>query len=216
MSFIQNLELSWTDWKTLQAGIRHTDTVFYLQNDLQYVPFLVQSDNSSNDPEYIFYVNVNRDPSSVKGPYAALASGVKASITIQDIKYTANDYGTSGNSITITYVNDAVAIGQEYVTVLGTAITVHIVSGASTAQQVLSAVEAWSAYNGLINKSQASAELVSAVITGSTGNPQTTQGPTSLAGGTAAVTVLSDWETNFKGTATLVGSFMDAVAEDIA
>lgn len=216
MSFIQNVELSWTDWKTLQAGVRSTDTVYYLQNDLQYVPFIVQADNSQNDPEYIYYTNVNRDPSSVSGPYAALSSGAKASKVIQDITYAANAYGTGGNSITIQYTNDASAVGEEYVTVSGNAIVVHIVSGSSTAQQVLSAVVNWSAYNGLINHSQVAAQLISAIVTGSNGTAQTTQGPTALTGGVNTVTVLSDWETNYKSTATLASSFMNAVAEEIA
>lgn len=218
MSYIQNLELSWADWKTLQAGVRSASTVYYLQNDLQYVPFIVQADNSQNDPEYIFYTNVNRDPSSVAGPYANLASGVKASRHLQDITYTAKAYGTGGNSITIAYVSDAVSVGKEYVTVVGNVITVHIVTGQSTAQQVQAAVNSWNAYTGLSSYgSSASSYLVSAVIdAGREGIAQVTVGATALLGGTAAVTVLADWENNFKSTATQIASFMDAVAQEIA
>lgn len=215
MSFIQNVELSWTDWKTLQAGVRSANTVYYLQNDLQYVPFIVQADNSSNDPEYIFYTGVNRDPSA-SGPHAALSAGAYATVVIQDITYTANLIGTAGNSITVQYVSDATAAGQEFVTVASTAITVHIVTGVSTAQQVLTAVVNWNAYNGLINRSQAAAELVSAIVSGANGHPQVTQAVTPLAGGIASLTVLADWQTNFQSSATLVGCFMDAVAQEIA
>jgi hypothetical protein len=51
--------------------------------------------------------------------------GLLASVVIQDITYTAVTGGISGNSITVTYVEDAVA-GSETVDVVGTDITVHI------------------------------------------------------------------------------------------
>lgn len=208
MAFIQNIELSYGVWKTLETSPAYSgDTVYYLKTDLQYNPFFVDSLNY-----FVFYTNINRDPSAS----SQLLSGAQAHVTIQDITYTANAVGTAGNSITVTYVNDAPAVGQESVTVVGNAITVHIVSGVSTAQQVVTAVTAWSAYNGLINKSQASAELLSAVVSGSTGKGQTTQGPTSLASGAAPVTVLSDFTSTYLGTATLVGSFMDGFADDLA
>lgn len=220
MSYIQNAELDWTNWKTLQASAAFgSSTVFYLQNDLQYVPFWVQTNGSPDLAEFVYYVNVNRDPSSVSGPYAALSSGVKASRDVESsITYTANSYGTGGNSITITYANDAVSVGKEFATVSGTAITVHIVSGSSTAQQVQAAVNGWNAYTGLSQyNSAASAELVSAVIdTGKEGTKQTTTGPLALTGGTAAVTVLADWTANFLGSATKVGSFMDGVAQQVS
>lgn len=215
MSFIQNVEISWQDFKTLKAGSLSTNTVYYLKNDLQYVPFLVYSVGTPGSPESVYYVNVNRDPSS-SGPNAVLSSGAKAHVTIQDITYTANLFGTSGNSISVQYTNDAVTTGQEYVTVSGNAITVHIVSGQSTAQQVLSAVVGWSAYNGLINRSQAAAELLGAVVSGNSGTPQTTQGPTSLASGAAVLTVLADWTNNYLSGATLISSFANAIAEELA
>jgi hypothetical protein len=215
MSFIQNVEVDWTNFKVLKAGHLSTNIIYYLLTDLQYVAFMVYSVGTPGSPESVYFVNINRDPSS-SGPYAALSSGVKAHVTIQDITYTANLYGTAGNSITVQYTNDATSVGQEYVTVSGTAITVHIVSGSSTAQQVLTAVAGWNAYNGQINKSQASAELLSAVISGASGNAQTTQGPTSLASGTAATTVLADWTANYLGSATLATSFANAIADELA
>jgi hypothetical protein len=213
MSYLQEIELDWTTFKATHTTLSSA-TLYYLQNDLQYVPFIVEEGTSPIVAQSIYYVNVNRDPSSVRGPYAALASGTKASVIIQDITYTANAYGSSG--ITITYINDATAAGKEYVTVAGDAITVHIVSGHSTAQQVVTAVMGWNAYSGLSQyNSAASAVLVSAVVTGNSGNSQIAVASTPLAGGVAAVTVLSDWETNYKSSATKVASFSIGVALEL-
>jgi len=217
MAYLQSIEIDWNTFKTLKAGSGLHATLYYLQNDLQYVPFIIAPNaDTIPDGESIYFANVNRDPSSVSGPYAALTSGAKDSLHLQDITYTANAYGTSG--ITVAYVSDATVVGQEYVTVVGTAITVHIVSGQSTAQQVQAAVNGWNAYTGLSQyNSAASSYLVSAVIdAGKEGNAQTTVGATALAGGAAAVTVLSDWETNYKSSATLVASFAIGIALSVA
>jgi hypothetical protein len=215
MAYLQEYEIDWNTFKSVHAAMPSA-TLYYLQNDLQYVPFVIAEGTSPIVGQALYYVNVNRDPSSVSGPYAALASGAKASAIIQDITYTANAYGTGGNSITVQYTNDATAVGKEFVTIAGNAITVHIVSGKSTAQQVVTAVVGWSAYSGLSKyNSAASTALVSAVVTGSSGNPQTTQGPTSLTGGVAPVTVLSDWTNNYLSGATKVASFSNGVALEI-
>lgn len=66
-------------------------------------------------------------------------SGAKATVTIQNVVYTAVDVGTAGNSITIAYTDGATA-GAEVVTVTDTAISVQIESGVSTATQILTAV----------------------------------------------------------------------------
>lgn len=213
MSYLQEIEIDWNTFKATHTTLSSA-TLYYLQNDLQYVPFVVEEGTSPIVAQSIYYVNVNRDPSSVSGPYAALAAGAQASVVIQDITYKANAYGVS--SITITYANDATAVGKEYVTVVGNAITVHIVSGSSTAQQVVTAVVGWNAYSGLSQyNSAASSALVSAVVTGNSGNPQIAVASTPLTGGVAVVTVLSDWETNYKGSATQVASFSIGVAKEL-
>lgn len=66
---------------------------------------------------------------------------VEATKKIQDILYTAKTAGTTGNSITITYVDDGTA-GAETVSVVGSAITVHMEDGASTAQDIADAIAA--------------------------------------------------------------------------
>lgn len=214
MAYLQEVELDWNTFKvvhtTLSAG-----TVYYLKNDLQYVPFIVEQGTSPIVAQSIYFTEIGRDPKAVSGPYAVLTSGVKASAHIQSIVYTAPGYGAS--SVTIAYVSDAPALGQESVTVLGNAITVHIVSGSSSAQQVYAAITAWNAYTGNSQyNSSASAYLVSAVIdAGKEGIAQVTVGPTALTGGTAAVTAISDWETNFMGSATQVASFSNGVGLEL-
>lgn len=213
MAYLQEIELDWTTFKVVKATLSAA-TVYYLQNDLQWVPFIVEEGTSPIQAQSIYYTNINRDPKSLSGPYAALASGAKASAVIQDITYTATAYGSS--SVTVQYTNDATAQGKEYVTVAGNAITVHIVSGVSTAFQVQTAVANWNAYSGLATyQSAAAAALVSAIVTGNPGNPQTTQGPTSLTGGAAAVTVAYDWQTNYQGTAVLTTSFSNGVGLEL-
>jgi hypothetical protein len=200
-----NIELDYPSWLEVRTDL--ATTTYYIAYGYEYIPFVIDTTN-----KIVYSTGVQRyAPASSN----VLLSGTQASATIQDIFYQANAYGTSGNSITVQYVNDAMAVGQEYVTVLGTAITVHIVSGKSTAQQVVTAVVGWSAYNGLINNSQASAELVSAIVSGNPGNSQTTQGPTSLTGGIAVVTTLSDFEANVKGTATQVASIDQGIAASV-
>ena len=214
MAYLQEIELDWNTFKVVHTTLSAA-TVYYLKNDLQYVPFIVEEGTSPIQAQSIYYTNINRDPKSVSGPYAALTSGVLASAHIQNIVYTATAYGSS--SVTIAYVSDAPALGKESVTVLGNAITVHIVSGSSTAQQVYAAIAGWNAYTGNSQyNSAASAYLVSAVIdAGKEGVAQVTVGPTALTGGTAAVTVISDWETTYMGSATLTTSFSNGVGLEL-
>lgn len=105
-------------------------------------------------------------------------AAVKAHKTIQDLTFTADTAGTAGNSITITYANDGTA-GSETVGVVGSAITVHMQSGVSTATQIKTAVDA----------SVAAAALVDTSITGTGSTAQTAVSATSLFGGAAANSV---------------------------
>jgi hypothetical protein len=214
MAYLQEIEMDWNTFKVVHTTLSSA-TLYYLKNDLQYVPFIVEEGTSPIQAQSIYFCGINRDPKSISGPYAALTSGTLASATIQGIVYTATSYGAS--SVTIQYTNTAPGEGQESVTVLGNAITVHIVSGVSKAQQVYAAIAAWNAYNGNSQfNSQAAAYLVSAVITpGQEGVAQTTQGPTALTGGTAAVTAYTDWTTNFMSGATLVSSFSIGVGLEL-
>jgi hypothetical protein len=213
MAYLQDVEVDWNTFKVIHTTLA-TSTLYYLQNDLQYVPFVIQESTSPMVGQAIYYCGVNRDPKAASGPYAALTSGTLASATIQGIVYTATSYGAS--SVTVQYAVDAPAVGQESVTVAGNAITVHIHAG-TIAQQVLAAVSAWNAYNGNATfNSQAAAYLVSAVIQpGKEGQAQIVQSSTPLTGGTAAVTTLSDWTTNYMGSATLVASFSVGVGLEL-
>jgi hypothetical protein len=104
-------------------------------------------------------------------------TGVPATLVVQDLTYTAKATGTGGNSISITYAAGGIA-GQETVAVSGSAITVTLASGSSTAQQVLNA----------INSSQAALNLITAYLSGTGTNAQTSASVTSLSGGSASGT----------------------------
>lgn len=98
---------------------------------------------------------------------------VDARLVVQDLTYTSALFGVAGNSTTIAYTTGGTA-GAEVVTVVGSAISVKIQSGVSTATQVRAAV----------NLSAPALLLVSCAITGTAGTAQTAPtGPTPLAGG---------------------------------
>ncbi len=66
--------------------------------------------------------------------------GVKASLKIQDITYTAKSTGSAGNSTTINY-NSGGTAGAEVIGVVGQAITVTMQDGVSTADNIRDAIE---------------------------------------------------------------------------
>lgn len=99
-------------------------------------------------------------------------AGVQASLVVQDITYTFNEYGSFNNNYTMEYVDDTTA-GNESFTIAGQDITCHIESGVSTATQVAAAAA--------LNLAFSSA--VSVVITGTASDPQITYAQTNFAGG---------------------------------
>lgn len=101
--------------------------------------------------------------------YGVTPPAVKAVKAIQDLTYTADAYGEDGNSITVAYTGGGTA-GSEVVTVVGSAISVQIQSGVSTATQVKAAVDA----------SVAASALISVAITGVGATAQVTVAATNL------------------------------------
>lgn len=99
------------------------------------------------------------------------------SATIGDLFFQNREDVT--NTVTITLANDGVA-GSETVSAAGTAITVHMQSGISTATQIRKAVEG----------SDLSNQLVTCKITGTGSTPQVASGPTTL--GSSTTIVLTD------------------------
>lgn len=107
-----------------------------------------------------------------------LLTPVKANVQVQDVNYEAIASGTGGNSVTIAYTTGGTA-GSEAVSVVGSAITIQIASGLSTADQVAAA----------INGSVAASALVLATVYGDGDNAQTAPVvTTNLAGGSASGT----------------------------
>ena len=108
----------------------------------------------------------------------------QATATIQDITYTANPTGysgTAGNGITVSYTTGGAA-GSEAVTVSGTAISIKIQSGVSTASQVLAA----------FNNSAPALLLASASITGLSANVETAPASATFANGSVTLSVPDD------------------------
>lgn len=104
-----------------------------------------------------------------------------ASLVLQDITYTAVVAGTPGNSDTVAYTTGGTA-GSEVVSVVGSAVSVKIQSGVSTAAQVLSA----------INNSAAALAVVSASLSGVATNVQTAPASGTLTGGTVTLVTPDD------------------------
>lgn len=71
----------------------------------------------------------------------SLVQAVKATVTAQGMTYTADDFGSAGNSITVTLTTGGTA-GAEVVTVVGKAISVQIQSGVTTQTQLKTALDA--------------------------------------------------------------------------
>lgn len=102
-----------------------------------------------------------------------VAAETLASLVVQDLTYTAAAFsGATGNSYTIAYTGGGTA-GSEVVTVTGTAVSVQIESGVSTATQIKAKIDA----------SAAAQALMTVAISGTGSNAQTTAGATPLAGG---------------------------------
>ena len=111
-----------------------------------------------------------------------LPAAVQALKVVQDITYTAVNYGTSGNSITITYTAGATA-GAEVVTVSGNDISIQIETGVSTATEVKAAFDL----------SAAAVALAAAAITGTGSTAQVAATVVSLATGAGDGADLPDW-----------------------
>ena len=94
---------------------------------------------------------------------------VVASLIVQDLTYTSLLFGASGNAITITYTGGASLV----VSVIGTAISVQLNTGVSTAAMVKAAVDAF----------PAAAALVSVAVSGTPTDVQIAAATTPLAGG---------------------------------
>lgn len=109
-------------------------------------------------------------------------AATKATIAVQDLTYTADNGGTAGNSVSVTYVNPGVANATISVSVSGSDITVNLATdglGAltSTADQIKTAVD------GLA----AAAALVDVTVSGTGTTVQAAQAKTLLAGGKSAL-----------------------------
>jgi hypothetical protein len=137
------------------------------QRDL--VPVLLSMSDASTLANF-----VSADEESIKIQSRTLVAiaAVKATKVIQDLTFLADTAGNAGNSITVRFTTGGTA-GSELVTVVGSAITVQIASGVSTATQVKAAIDG----------SVAAAALVDTSISGTAGTAQVAVAATALAGG---------------------------------
>lgn len=96
-----------------------------------------------------FTILISSDFSDADITHVDAVAAVKAELKIQDILYKAVTAGAGGNSITINY-NTGGTAGAETVGVVGSAITVTMEDGVSTAAQIAAAVDAETAAAALV------------------------------------------------------------------
>lgn len=116
--------------------------------------------------------------------------------TNNDLKFTARNAGTGGNSITIAYVDPSANDEDLSVDVVGTAITVNLATGpagaiTSTAAQIKAAIEADADASALVFVDYAGTDTGEGVVTALASTP--------LAGGTTAAE--EEWTFNPSATA---------------
>lgn len=109
---------------------------------------------------------------TITGDEAGSAATLTTSLTgtNNDLVYTADANGTAGNSITVRYVDPAVANASLSVSVSGSAITVNLATNGSsaittTAAQVKTAIEAHATAAGLVNIANAGGNDGTGVVT---------------------------------------------------
>lgn len=85
----------------------------------------------------------------------SIVQAVKATVVAQGMTYTADNFGSAGNSITVTLTGGGTA-GAEVVTVVGSAISVQIQSATTTQTQLKAALDGNVDAAALINVSVAS------------------------------------------------------------
>ena len=116
---------------------------------------------SSSDAAAIAEAFFSQQPNPVNtGGYLMIVplaqTGVTyASKTIQSLTFTAKASGTGGNSVTIAYTTGGTQ-GAEVVTVVGSAISVQIATGVSTAEDIKVAIDDYSAAAALVSVAIAS------------------------------------------------------------
>lgn len=135
----------------------------------------------------------------------ATDAGTAASKIIQDLTYTADEVGTGGNAISVTYVDPGANDQALSVGVVGSAITVNLATGpagaiTSTATEIKTAVDAFGA----------AAALVNIAVSGVGANVQTAQVLTLLESGVnPAITSTADQVVTALGLVASVTALVD-------
>ena len=120
--------------------------IFCVSDNLSYIYFYGRRLDTTSDGLAIGVVSSNPNVSITQG----VASPVKSTIAIQDVRYRAFNAGSSGNNISITYTSGATTSAPEVTINGGNQIDIKIQSGTTSAQQIVNAVNAASALQSVI------------------------------------------------------------------
>jgi len=162
--------------------------------ELEFVSVLTEEDGNTISVQYedtavpikasslIQNLTFQADTAGVAGNLISLqyldwTPGVYASATLQDLGFIADTIGIAGNGITVAFTTGA-PTSTPVVSVIGTAISVQIQSGVTTANQIKTAINAHVGASALINAYSLDA---------GTGTQTAPAGPVTLSGGAEAI-----------------------------
>lgn len=152
-----------------------------LADDLDLSDALDSSENEEALEFFTLLISGDFTDADIEAGEQVTTEGVKAELKVQDILFRAKEAGTDGNSITINYNTGGTSpIDADDVSVAGSAITVVIEDGVSTAEEIAMAIA---------DKTEADALVECIVDEGDETDPQDVFGDAvALAGGVNEVT----------------------------
>lgn len=143
-----SIRIKYTSGGSLSVSVSSNDITVQLKNDGSSTNALIAAAVAASSPASALVVCTSDGLAMSFVPTVAMASafialtgGVAAAAAVkilQDLTFTAPATGVGGNAVSITYTIGATA-GAEVVTVSGSAITVQIQNGVSTATQIRTA-----------------------------------------------------------------------------
>lgn len=199
-----NVRIKYTSGGSLSVSVSTNDITIQLKNDGSSTNALIKA-AVDGTPAAAALVTVASDglamsfvPTTAMAlAFTNLAGGVAAAaavVVLQDLTFTAPATGVAGNAVSITYTTGATA-GSEVVTVNGSAVTVQISNGVSTATQIRTAFIAV----------PAAVALATCTISGTGSNAQKTVNASAMSG------AVGDDDLGYyrdEGVTALTGSFV--------
>jgi hypothetical protein len=143
-----SVRIKYTSGGSLSVSVSSNDITIQLKNDGSSTNALIKAAVAASGPAAALVTTASDGlalsfvPTVSCAPaFIALSGGAAAAaavVILQDLTFTSPATGTGGNAVSITYTTGAVA-GAEVVTVNGSAVSIQISNGVSTATQIRAA-----------------------------------------------------------------------------